>query len=133
MLQSCKLDDCTPLLLLRPKARKYRAQHNSINLCREWIFVHQARAKKSVCVSECKCDSGEYCCSFLDATGLCLITSSCLCHRRRVVHGRELQPTLLTQGQTHRLGPGVALKQMLPPHTGTLPPPPSHPYSHTNL
>ena len=66
---------------------------------------------------------------------LCLsITSSCLCHRRRVVHGREPQPTLLTQGQTHKHGPQVALKQMLPPpHTDTPPLLLLHPNSHTNL
>lgn len=78
----------------------------------EWIFVHEAQGEENICGIQ-----GEQCCSFLGATGPCLsITSSCLCHRRSVVHRREPQPTLLMQGQTHRHDPQVALKQMLP-HT----------------
>lgn len=131
MLQSCKPDACAlALLLQRPTARKHGAWH--INLC---VPVNGYLCTERVCASECKCDSwGEQRCSFLDATGLCLsITSSCLCHRRRVVHGREPRPTLLTQGQTHRhIGPGLLWNRCYPPHTHwhpapfPLPPKPPH-------
>lgn len=49
MLHSCKPDDCTPVLLPRPKARKCATQHNSIKLCVcKWAFVRQVQAKQRV-------------------------------------------------------------------------------------
>lgn len=67
------------------------------------VFAHHAQ-------SECLCDSRGYCCSFLDASELWLsIASSCACHGRCFVHGKESQPTLLMQGQTCRHEPRVAL------------------------